>query len=69
MRGLSATKANFPEKTSVFPAGQKIGTIFCPKGGLAVVIIKITRPKQKKKKNWDNFLGANLQVCHPNGPF
>jgi hypothetical protein len=29
--------SNFPEKTSVFPAGQKIGTIFCPKGGLAVV--------------------------------
>jgi hypothetical protein len=28
-----------PEKTEVFPAGQKIGTIFCPKGGLAVKII------------------------------
>jgi hypothetical protein len=28
---------NFPEKTSVFPAGQKIVPIFCPKGGLAVV--------------------------------
>jgi hypothetical protein len=26
-------------------------------------------PKQKKKKNWDNFLGANIQVCHPKGPF
>jgi hypothetical protein len=24
------------EKKLVFPAGQKIGTIFCPKGGLAV---------------------------------
>jgi hypothetical protein len=36
---------------------------------LGLVIIKITRPKQKKKKNWDNFLGANLQVCHPKGPF
>jgi hypothetical protein len=34
-------RANFPEKTLVFPAGpnkkkEKIGTIFCPKGGLAV---------------------------------
>jgi hypothetical protein len=26
----------FPGKTLGFPAGQKIGTIFCPKGGLAV---------------------------------
>jgi hypothetical protein len=31
---------NFPEKTLVFPASQKIGTIFCPKGGLAVVNLK-----------------------------
>jgi hypothetical protein len=24
----------------------------------------------KKKKNWDNFMGANLKVCHPDfGPF
>jgi hypothetical protein len=35
---------NFPEKTKVFPAGpnkkkEKIGTIFFPKGGLAVKII------------------------------
>jgi hypothetical protein len=35
-------KLFFPEKTSVFPAGQnkkkrKIGTIFCPKGGLAEI--------------------------------
>jgi hypothetical protein len=29
---------------------------------------KGSRHKQKKK-NWDNFLGANLQVCHPKGPF
>jgi hypothetical protein len=26
---------------AVFPAGQKIGTIFCPKGGLAVATIII----------------------------
>jgi hypothetical protein len=25
-----------PKKTKVFPVGQKIGTIFCPKGDLAV---------------------------------
>jgi hypothetical protein len=30
---------------------------------------KGSRPEQKKKKNWDNFLGANLQVCHPKGSF
>jgi hypothetical protein len=23
----------------------------------------------KKRKNWDNFLGANLKVCHPKGLF
>jgi hypothetical protein len=45
---------NFPEKT--FP---------CPLAQSAVVFPAQT----KKKKNWDNFLGANLQVCHPKGPF
>jgi hypothetical protein len=48
---------NFPEKTFpcplaqsavVFPAGpnkkkEKIGTIFCPKGGLAVAIILLIK--------------------------
>jgi hypothetical protein len=35
---LGLLKKNFPEKTSVFPAP------------LGLVIIKITRPKQKKEK-------------------
>jgi hypothetical protein len=38
----SKTLPYFPKKTEVFPVGpnkkkEKIGTIFCPKGGLAVV--------------------------------
>jgi hypothetical protein len=44
----------FPEKT--FPCGS-FSAPWC-----------LSRPKQKKRKNWDNFLGANLQVCHPKGP-
>jgi hypothetical protein len=47
---------NFPEKT--FPEKK-----------LSLAVVFSGRPKQKKRKNWDNFLGANLQVCHPKGPF
>jgi hypothetical protein len=39
-----------------------------PKSGLVTSSQRV--PAQtKKKKNWDNFLGANLQVCHPKGLF
>jgi hypothetical protein len=34
---IKVLNQNFPEKNLVFSAGQKIGTIFCPKGGLAAV--------------------------------
>jgi hypothetical protein len=43
---FSGPKRAFPKsgkfprkKLQFFPAGQKIGTIFCPKGGLAVVTL------------------------------
>jgi hypothetical protein len=48
----------FPEETEVFPALWGLSQV--PKG---------SRSKQQKRKNWDNFLGANLQVCHPKGSF
>jgi hypothetical protein len=43
------------------PEGEKTSLKKLPQGKvfsapLGLVIIKITRPKQKKKKNWDNFL-------------
>jgi hypothetical protein len=47
---------------------KKTEVFYGPKSGLSQVP-KGSRLKQKKKKKWDNFLGANLQVCHPKGPF
>jgi hypothetical protein len=63
------------KKTEVFSGpfgacpGQKIGTIFCPKGGLAVVIIKTSRPKQKKRKIGTIFWEQTFRFVTPKGPF
>jgi hypothetical protein len=51
---VSSTK-KFPRENFSFPGpfgacpGQKIGTIFCPKGGLAVVILIMTKLKVADK--------------------
>jgi hypothetical protein len=33
------------------------------------VLSQVPKGSRSKQKKWDNFLGANLQVCHPKGPF
>jgi hypothetical protein len=56
-RKYFSLKKTFPcplAQSAVVFSGPKVGA--CP-------------GPNKKKKNWDNFLGANLQVCHPKGPF
>jgi hypothetical protein len=68
-------KEYFPEKT--FPCGsfpgqnkkkKKLGQ-FSAQRALGSCHNLNVPDQTKKKKNWDNFLGANLQVCYPKGPF
>jgi hypothetical protein len=55
---INLPEKTFPEKTEGFLRPQSVGLVTSAQRVPAQI---------KKKKNWDNFLGANLKVCHPKG--